>query len=317
MYFCSSDIAKIIYYIFLIMVSSNIENLGGGWGGWGNGFGGGAGILGIIALLGILRGRIGEGEFRGAENCCCEIQEAIGDLKGQIGENTLKACESNFNTVLTLLQEINAGRVENMSALLSQTNALQAEMFGIQKDILTSSCKTDAAIASSTFAISRQLDQNAAAAAACCCETNLNIERQGFANQIATINQTNQLSKQISDCCCETNLNIERQGFAIQLRDLENQNENNKNFAKLECGQAAILAKMDTERLLDENVRLRDKVEALREREERQQACCLNNKTNTLIKELGDAQRVYAALNTPTVPFPWDIPVNTVSCCCC
>lgn len=289
---------------------------GGGWGG-GFGFGGGAGILGVIALLSILRGRIGEGEFRGAENCCCELQEAIGQVKAQIGDANFKNCEANMNTVLTLLQEINAGRIENMGALLSQTNTLQASLFGIQHDILSSSCKTDAAIASSTFALSRQLDQNAAAAAACCCETNLNVERQGFANQLATVNQTNQLSKQISDCCCETNLNIERQGFAIQLRDLENQNENNKNFAKLECGQAAIIAKMDTERLLDENVRLRDRVEALREREERTQACCLNNKTNTLIKELGNAAKVFAAVTTPATPFPWDIPVDTVSCCCC
>lgn len=294
------------------MVSSNVENLGGGFG-----WGGGQGILGIIALLAILRGNIGRGEFREGEGCCKEMLEGIGDLKGQIGENTLKACESNFNTVLTLLQEINAGRMENLNALLQQTNALQGELFGIQKDILASSCKTDAAIASSTFALSRQLDQNAAAAAACCCETNLNIERQGFANQLNTINQTNQLSKQIADCCCETNLNIERQGFAIQLRDLENQNENNKNFAKLECGQANILAQMATNRLLDENQRLREKVEGLREREERQQACCLNNKTNTLIKELGNAAKVFAAVTTPATPFPWDIPVDTVSCCCC
>lgn len=296
------------------MVSSNVENLGGGFGGWG---GNGTGILGMIALLSLFRGRLGEGDFRGAENCCCELQESIGQVKAQIGDANFKNCEANFNTVLTLLQEINAGRMENLTSLLSQTNALQAEMFGIQKDILTSACKTDATIANSTFVLSRQLDQNAAAAAACCCETNLNIERQGFANQLATLNQTNVLQKQIDDCCCQTNLNIERQGFAIQLRDLENQNETNKQFCEVKAGQGAIMAQITTNRLLDENDRLREKLENCREREERAQACCLNNKTNTLIKELGDAQRVYAALNTPTIPFPWDIPVNTVQCCCC
>lgn len=121
----------------------------------------------------------------------------------------------------------------------------------------------------------------------------------------------------MADCCCDLGLQIERTAFATQIRDMENKCDTDKQLAGLACGQKEILGAMATNRLLDENQRLRDKVEVLREKDEKNLACCLASRTDTLVKELGDAFAQYAALATPTTLFPWNVPVNTVSCCCC
>lgn len=231
------------------MVETRNESIGGyypgavggcGHGGY-DGFGGG-GILGLIALLSIFRGNLFGGHHGEAGANIAEIQNQLGNIRADIGDVKYDALSGTLQQTIGLLNEINAGRLENMSALLSQTNTLQAGLFGLQKDVLISSCNTDKEIAQATFGLSRQMDANAAAAAACCCETNLNVERQGFANQLATLQQTNELTRQMdanaaaaAACCCETNLNIERTAFATQLRDLENKCDTDRQLSEIKC----------------------------------------------------------------------------------
>lgn len=201
------------------MVSENVEAIGGR-----GGFGGEGGILGIIALLALFRGNVFGGDTAAAGVNLSEIQNQLANIRSDIGDVKYDQVSTTLNQTIGLLGEINNGRMENITGLLTQTNMLQASISEIGKGI-----------ADSTFALSRQMDANAAAAAACCCETNLNITRQGSENQIATLNQTNQLSRQIADCCCETNLNIERTAFATQLRDLETKCDTDRQLGEIKC----------------------------------------------------------------------------------
>lgn len=227
------------------MVETRNESIGGFYPGAVGGYGGGYGhdgILGIIALLALFRGNLFGGNHEGAGANLAEIQNQLSNIRADIGDVKYDNLSGTLQQTIGLLGEINAGRLENMSALLSQTNVLQGGLFGLQKDILVSANKTDMAIAQSTFGLSRQLDANAAAAAACCCETNLNLTKLGYENIIANLNQTNQLQRQMdanaaaaAACCCETNLNIERTAFATQLRDLENKCDTDRQLAEIKC----------------------------------------------------------------------------------
>lgn len=199
------------------MITENVESTGGG------GFGGN-GILGMIALLAVLRGNLFGGNVEGAGSNLAEMQNQLGSIRAEIGDAKFNQVSTTLNQTIGLLSDINNGRMENMSGLLTQSAMLQQSI----NDIGNGIC-------SSTFALTRQIDQSTASTNAAIGAVNANVISQGFEGQIATLNQTNQLQRQIAECCCELNLNMERSAFATQLRDLENKCDTDKQLGEIKC----------------------------------------------------------------------------------
>jgi hypothetical protein len=179
------------------MVEEKNEILGGG-------YGGGSGILGLIALLSLFRGNLWGGNHEGASVNLAEIENQVANIRADIGDVKYDSVVNVLNQTNTLMSELCNGKFENAKAVWEQTSRLQGELFGIQKDILRGQG-----------------------------ETNLNIVRQGFENQLSNERQTNILGRQIGDGFCCTSREIERSAFATQLRDLEYQNCNNRQFDDL------------------------------------------------------------------------------------
>lgn len=270
------------------------ESVGSGGVGPGHGFdgfGGGGAILGIIALLAVLRNQFHGGNFDGARNTGIELSEQLGSIRADIGETKYDTVSSIMSQTNTLLSSICEGRMENISALFNQTNALQGELFGLSKQM--GELKYD---------LGSKIDHDSNL-------INMNILKQGYENQLANCHQTNVLSRQADECCCRTNEHIERTAFQTQLRDLENKCDTDAKLKELECGQKAIIGKIEENRLLDENRQLKQQVDALREKDERAFIAAQASRTNCLVTQFADAQKAYASALTPTTPFPWSIPV--------
>jgi len=228
------------------------ESVGGGYGGYAGNYGNG--IVDLIALMAVFRNGLWNGDYQGADCTLNSIQTQLGDIKGKIGESDYNTLNSVLNQTIGLMSEINAGRFENLNTLFNQTMHLESEfqavgdrICGVEKDILTNRY-----------------------------ELGHGIQRMGYESQINTLNQTIAIKDQLTAmqaaaaaCCCETKGLIQQTAFDTQLRDLSNKADTDKQLAELKCGQGAILAKIEESRLLDENARLKDKVEALRERNDR------------------------------------------------
>lgn len=281
------------------MITSTNENLYGAAGGFGGyGWGGGScGILGLIALLSLFRGHLGHGDFNGAHGDLNEIQNQLSNLRADIGDAKYDACNTTLNQTMALMKEVCAGNLQNLNSLFNQTMHLDCEFKGIEKGL----CGIDKDVLENRWILDKD------------------IVTMGLKNEICNLKQTNELSEKLSmmqhfndKCCCETNRNIEKTGFETQLRDLTYKCDTDKQLKELECGQKAIMAKIDESRLIEENNRLRDKLECLREKDERNFIARATGKTNCLVNDLGQAAVAYTNLATPTTPFVWDFP----SCGC-
>lgn len=159
--------------------------------GWGNNYGGGflgggfgAGILGGL-LGGFLFGGFGNGGFMGR-----------GNNGGQLGTQL----NNDSNTAL-IMQALN-GTDANVRALASQTNtdysamrdgicSLRSAIEQVAAQTGMSSLQVQNAVLSGRADIISALNQ-------CCCEMKQITVAQGYENQIATLNQTNQLGSAIS-----------------------------------------------------------------------------------------------------------------------
>lgn len=291
---------------------------GGGYGyGGGCGFGGG-GILGLVALLALFRGHIGEGKFGDANCCLSQIQSQLGCLEGKIGEAQYNNISSMMNQTIGLMESINCGKMENLSALFNQTMHFDQELKCCEKSI----CEVDKDVlinrfegAKEAWKVDRDVMENRYV-------LSKEIEVQGFTNKLNNMEQTIQLKDQLCAmqhandmCCCKTNEHIDQAAFATQLRDLEYKNCTDRQLEELKCGQKAIMGEIKESRLLDENHRLREKVEALRERDERhhlerQISCCCQKELN-MTRGLWSAERAFNGTDFPNPPFD----IN--SCCCC
>jgi hypothetical protein len=277
------------------MIDSRIENLGGNGGGGflGGGGGGGwaAGILGLIALLSLFRNNFGQGNFDAANGNLNELQNQLGNVRADIGQARFDTVQSSLNQMSTLLSAISSGRLENIQALLSQTNQLSGMLNGVSRDVLTSEGNLTGQISqnrfdtlSGQFGLSRQLDANAAAAAKCCCDTQNMIQSVGYQGQIAALNTQNQLSNQIAQCCCDNKLAVQSMGYQNQLnnqqqttdmqmafantnyrisdtanltqyRDLENRAHTDRQLAEIKCLITDTAKQQEIDRLRHENER--------------------------------------------------------------
>lgn len=272
----------------------------------------GGGLGWLIAMMALFRGNLGDGKYGEANNCLCQIQTQMANLQAQIGEAQYNNISSMLNQTIGLMDQVNNGRFENLNALFNQTMHFEQELkcceksiCEVDKDVLTNrfesakeAWKVDQDVLNNRFILSKE------------------IEAQGFANQINNLNQTIQLKDQLCQmqheqdkCCCETNRNIEKTAYETQMRDLMYKNDTDKQLADLKCGQAAIMAKIEESRLLEENCRLKEKVERLREKDERNylsgQIACASNKNLGLVNSHWWADRSFNGDTYPNPPYPY------------
>lgn len=145
-----------------------------GWGrnGWGNGFGG--------------NGQ-GEGNF------------LAGQLANDTGRDLLmSAIQGNGTAISQLASNLNC----DINAVQGSLNQLQSAICGVGNQVGLSSQQVIAAINSGNCQLAAQISD-------CCCGVRDAITRQGYENQLATVNQTNTLQGAINF----VNSSVER-GFA-------------------------------------------------------------------------------------------------------
>ena len=155
----------------------------GGFGGWG-GAGLGGGILGFI--LGALVGNNGGfgGLFGGGNSAGLLSNQISGDTGRELIMNAINGTDADVRLLATTL---NADVNEVRSALSTVQLAIQ----NVGAQVGMSGLQVINAIQSGDASLASQLCQ-------CCCENKLLVTSQGYENQIATLNQTNQLGNAIT-----------------------------------------------------------------------------------------------------------------------
>ena len=155
----------------------------GGFGGWG-GAGLGGGILGFI--LGALVGNNGGfgGLFGGGSSAGLLSNQISGDTGRELIMNAINGTDADVRLLATTL---NADVNEVRSALSTVQLAIQ----NVGAQVGMSGLQVINAIQSGDASLASQLCQ-------CCCENKLLVTSQGYENQIATLNQTNQLGNAIT-----------------------------------------------------------------------------------------------------------------------
>lgn len=162
-------------------------------GGFGNGLGGwGGGILGFF--LGLLFGN-GWGCFGGFGNGFGGGAGA-GFLSNQIDNNAgrellMNAINSNGEASRAAVSSLSTMLGQDFNLVNSGVSAIRDGIAALTAQTGMSSLQIINAIQSGNASLASQLCQ-------CCCENKLLITSQGYENQIATLNQTNQLGNAIT-----------------------------------------------------------------------------------------------------------------------
>lgn len=268
---------------------------GGGYGCHDGGFGYGGGILGIVALMALFNRNFNNGDFNGAQANLGFIEQGIGNIRADIGETKFDTVSSILQQTTALMGELCNGKLENIEAIMNQTNALQCSLNGIQQQMCCGFNQLGMQTAEVKYDLGTQISAgNYALASKIDCgnnQLNMNILKQGFENQLGNCQQTNVLSRQIADCCCEEKQLIQGTAFATQLRDLENQNCTNMQLAEIKC-----LIK-DTAK--DQELARLSRIERKEE---------LANQINrSITATLGSwsAAAQFNGVTYPSPPFPW------------
>lgn len=253
------------------MLRNDVNSIGGT-----GGFGTGDGMLGLIALLAIMRGNLFGGDTVAASSNLSEIQGQLANIRSDIGDVKYDTVNSILAQTNALMAGISDGKFENMAAILSQTNQLQSEFNQLQSSI----CATQASIAETKYDLGSQISQSS-------CETNLNITKMGYENQLATQAIENSLSRQIAECCCATNLRLTELDYQGQLRD-------QANFAALLNGQTEIKC------LIKDTAKDEEIARLTRESDRSFISNEINKSINTTVGSWAAAR----AFNGPTYPNP-------------
>ena len=177
----------------------------GGFGGWG-GAGLGGGILGFI--LGALIGNNGGfgglfGGGGGNQGAAFLSSQISGDTGRELIMNAINGTDADVRLLATTL---NADVNEVRSALSTVQLAIQ----NVGSQVGMSSLQVVNAIQAGNAQLSHQLCE-------CCCNMRQQVAEQGYQNQIATLNQTNQLGHAIAG----VNENIAANRAAQQLSDCQ------------------------------------------------------------------------------------------------
>lgn len=161
--------------------------MGGGMGGFG-GFGGAGIATGLVGfLLGAVLNNGNGGIFGGGNNRNSEefLSAQINNATGrEIIMNAITGTDANIRELSTTL---NCDFNELRTAVCTVQSAIQ----NVGSQVGMTGLQVINAIQAGNTALANQLCQ-------CCCETKQLIAQQGYENQIATLNQTNQLAGAIS-----------------------------------------------------------------------------------------------------------------------
>lgn len=256
----------------------------GGFGGYGGcGFGGGFGIE-LLAILALFRNNFNNGDFGGAQANLGFIENALGNIRADIGDVKYDTVSSILQSTNALMVELCNGKLENIEAIMNQTNALQGAIHGIEREMCAGFNHLGAQISETKYDLGRQISDGTNF-------TNMNILKQGYENQLANCQQTNILSRQAADCCCDLKGLVSGTAFQTQLRDLENQNCTNQQLAEIKC-------------LIKETAKDQE-IERLRRAE--QQGFIANQVNRGITATIGhwtaDAQ--FNGVTYPQPSFPW------------
>lgn len=177
---------------------------GGGCGGFGGGMWNNP-IWAIVFLAALQNGGLfGFGGNRGGQGLQdVEIQGQLSAIREQLSTNQntgllMDAIKGNGAAVGQLANAINC----DFNAVQSAINSVQAAICNIGSKVDMDTLQTINAINSGNAALASQLSQ-------CCCDVREAITRQGYENQLATVNQTNTLQNALNF----VNSSVER-GFA-------------------------------------------------------------------------------------------------------
>lgn len=155
-----------------------------------NGFGDGAWFLWIIVILALFRNGFWGGNGNGAVEAACN-GNGCGLLSNYIATGNQSA-----------LSELSATLHCDVSALQTAINSVMASVQNVGNQVGMSGQQVINAIQLGNNTLASQL-------ASCCCDIREAITRQGYENQLATVNQTNALQGSINN----VNTSVER-GFA-------------------------------------------------------------------------------------------------------
>lgn len=188
--------------------------MSGGAGGFGGGMWNNP-IWAIVFLAALQNGGLfGFGGNRGVGQGLqdVEIQGQLSAIREQLSTNQntgllMDAIKGNGAAVGQLASSLNC----DFNAVQGAINAVQAAICNVGSKVDMDTMQTINAINSGNASLANQLSQ-------CCCDIRESITRQGYENQLATVNQTNTLQNALNF----VNSSVER-GFATSAYETANQ----------------------------------------------------------------------------------------------
>ena len=165
----------------------------GGCGGFGGGMWNNP-IWAIVFLAALQNGGLfGFGGNRNGQGLQdVEIQSQLSAIREQLGTNQnttllMDAIKGNSTAVSQLASSLNC----DFNAVQQAINSVQSAICNVGSKVDMNAMQTINAINSGNAALASQLSQ-------CCCDVRESITRQGYENQLATVNQTNVLQNSIN-----------------------------------------------------------------------------------------------------------------------
>lgn len=188
--------------------------MGGGMGGFGGGGMWNNPIWAIVFLAALQNGGLfGFGGNRGGQGAQdIEIQGQLSAIREQLSTNQntgllMDAIKGNGTAVGQLASSLNC----DFNAVQGAINAVQSAICNVGSKVDMDAMQTINAINSGNAALATQLSE-------CCCTVRDAITRQGYENQLATVNQTNLLQNSIN-----TVANGQERGFSTIAYETQRQ----------------------------------------------------------------------------------------------
>jgi len=244
--------------------------------GWDGGFGGGGFMGGVVGgALGGLISRLfghgggwgGDGWGRGRRDTDdIFLMKEMADTRRDIPHQTIELMERDFG----LQKDILENRFHTAKEICECKHGHERGGFELQKEILNNRFLTEKEICATNAHIDR-----------CCCELKTEALKDGFGQRIE----------------------MERGFREAEFRDMKEHCHIEKQLDELRCGQKEIIGFIANQAKDTKIELLECKLAEARERNERLFDKELSEKTNCLVKELGNAQREFLG---PT--YNWVIP---------
>lgn len=190
------------------------------------GFGGNGNWIWIVFLF-LLWGRNGYG-FNGGEGNALGTGYLSNQITNTAGRDLLmQAINGNGNAVQQLASTLNC----DINSIKCAINGVQSSINQVGNQVGMSAADVKNAVTMGNMNLAQQIAQ-------CCCDNKLLVTQQGYQNQIATLNQTNQLTGRIDQLA-----NGVTQGFSATAYETAQQTCALQN--SLKDNTASVIAKLD------------------------------------------------------------------------